>query len=111
MNIGKYSTPSSSTEGLREVTAGDVICPCCGQRSSEFLPFGQPPRPGARCPHCLCLERHRLMWLYLQNCTGFFHDQLRVFHFAPEPFFLNAFQALATLDYISAGLKLPYAAL
>jgi SAM-dependent methyltransferase len=100
----------SSEEATAEI-ANNVACPCCGQAAAQFLPFGQPPRPGARCPHCGCLERHRMMWHYLQEHTEFFQSFLRVLHFAPEPFFRQAFQELPNLDYLSADLSMRSAAI
>ena len=112
MNAKDQPPQSYPADSLQTASSkNQVICPCCGLPAPEFLPFGQPPRPGARCPNCLCLERHRLIWLYLQNCTTFFQDRLRVLHFAPEPFFLKTFEGLANLDYISADLNLLTAAL
>lgn len=49
-----------------------VQCPVCGNRYRKFMPYGYVnSRENALCPHCLALERHRLMWLYLQNETDF----------------------------------------
>ena len=47
-----------------------VECPVCGTRRRKFLPYGYVhSRPNALCPRCLSLERHRLLWLYLQRET------------------------------------------
>src|SRR5687768_49781 len=109
----KEQAPRNYPADLLQIAAAknQLICPCCGVPATEFLPFGRPPRSGARCPNCRCLERHRLVWLYLQNRTTFFNGRLRVLHFAPEPFFLTTFQALTNLDYISADLNRKTAAI
>lgn len=39
-----------------------VQCPVCGSQYRKFLPYGYVnARPNALCPHCLALERHRLL--------------------------------------------------
>jgi hypothetical protein len=50
-----------------------VECPICKNHYRQFLPYGRiNPRPNALCPSCLSLERHRLIWLYLQQKTNYF---------------------------------------
>ena len=47
-----------------------VECPLCGSHYRRFLPYGYVhSRANALCPHCLSLERHRLLWLYLTRET------------------------------------------
>ena len=56
----------------------------------SFLPYGYgKQRNNVLSPSTLSLERHRLLWLYLQNETNFFSEQLKVLHFAPEQCFLK----------------------
>jgi len=86
-----------------------VYCPCCGSHFRKFVPTGVQARPNARCPRCNSVERHRLLWLYLQNRTGFFSDGLKVLHVAPEPFFQKTFKAMPNLDYTSADIESPLA--
>jgi hypothetical protein len=59
-----------------------VECPVCGVKLRKFLPYGRlVSRPNALCPNCLALERHRLMALYLKECTNFFTEKsLKVLH-------------------------------
>lgn len=72
-----------------------VECPICGGHFRKFLPYGYGEAMDNRlCPKCLSLERHRLLWLYLKEKTGFFTDNLKVLHFAPEQPFLKRFRAL-----------------
>ena len=62
-----------------------VECPVCGTRRRKFLPYGYVhPRPNALCPRCLSLERHRLLWLYLQRETDLPTAYPRILHIAPE---------------------------
>jgi len=81
------------------------VCPCCRGHFRRFLSAGVVPRPNARCPRCHSLERHRLLWLYLQSRTNLFSERLKVLHFAPEYFFGTTFRAMSNLDYISADLE------
>lgn len=87
----------------------DVLCNVCGHQLRKFLPYGRKARENALCPHCLALERHRLMWLYLKEKTGFFKDNLRVLHVAPELCFIDKFKELRNLDYITGDLESPLA--
>jgi SAM-dependent methyltransferase len=84
-------------------------CPCCQTSFPHFVDFGVVRRPNAQCPGCKCLERHRLLWLYLQDRTNFFTVPQRVLHIAPEPAFQNAFRKMKNLTYVSADLHSPHA--
>jgi SAM-dependent methyltransferase len=55
------------------------------------------------------LERHRLIWLYLQKQTDFFRRKLTVLHIAPEPCFLPRFEKLHGDSYITADIESPLA--
>ncbi|MFN3402861.1 MAG: class I SAM-dependent methyltransferase [Cytophagaceae bacterium] len=87
----------------------NVECPIIQKKYRKFLPYGRIPRPNALCPDSLSLERHRLMWLYLKNKTNFFTANLKVLHIAPEHCFINKFESLPNLDYITADLESPLA--
>jgi len=92
----------------RVIAAGNrVECPCCGGRSRRFGPEGD--RSDAKCPKCGSLERHRLLWLWLQHRTNFFSDRLSVLHVAPERAFKRRFARLPNLEYLSADLDSPFA--
>jgi SAM-dependent methyltransferase len=86
-----------------------VECPVCGSKFSKFLPYGNIGAVNRLCPKCLSLERHRLMWLYLQNETEFFTKNLKVLHIAPEQSFHKRFRKLTNLDYTTADLVSPLA--
>lgn len=87
-----------------------VECPVCSKHFRKFLPYGYGKAMDNRlCPKCLSLERHRLLWLYLKEKTGFFTDNLKVLHFAPEQPFIKRFKALENLDYTTADLDSPIA--
>lgn len=87
-----------------------VECPVCEGRFTKFLPYGRlSPRPNALCPSCLSLERHRLMYLYLKNKTSFFEDKSYVLHVAPEYCFIDRFEKLSNLKYLTADIESPLA--
>lgn len=88
----------------------NVTCPVCEISYCKFLPYGRlNPRSNALCPDSLSLERHRLMWLYLNQETNFFTDDLKVLHIAPEICFLDKFKGMKNLDYTTADLESPLA--
>ncbi|MDT7830967.1 methyltransferase domain-containing protein [Flavobacteriaceae bacterium S356] len=83
--------------------------PIDGKSFRKFLPYGYGiQRPNVLAPGTLSLERHRLMWLYLQQETDFFSSQKKVLHMAPEQCFLKRFKKLEH-DYITADLYSPIA--
>ena len=94
----------------RQSCAPSVHCPICGSCYDSFLPFGETPRANALCPQCHSLERHRLLWLFLQKKTNIFTDpQVAVLDIAPVPFLSERFQKIPTINYLSIDLRSPYA--
>ncbi len=74
------------------------------------MPYGRiNPRPNALCPHCLSLERHRLIWMYLQQETDFFKTPLQVLHIAPEVCFMKRFEKQHGARYITTDIESPLA--
>lgn len=86
-----------------------VSCNVCRSQFRKFLPYGRKARENALCPNCLSLERHRLMWLFLQKETDFFTAPLKVLHIAPELCFIERMQALPNLDYVTGDIESPLA--
>ncbi|HBB92907.1 MAG TPA: SAM-dependent methyltransferase, partial [Bacteroidales bacterium] len=86
-----------------------VTCPVCGSSFKKFLPYGVHSRNNVLCPSCLSLERHRLIWIYLERETDFFTAPRRVLHVAPEQCFLGRFRKLKNLVYMTADLESPIA--
>lgn len=75
-----------------------------------FLPYGyENIRQNVLSPSTLSLERHRLLWLFLQNETDFFSKPLKILHFAPEQAFYKRFRKLTHLDYTTTDLNSPLA--
>ena len=86
-----------------------VQCPICGSTFRKFLPYGRQARNNALCPKCLSLERHRLIWLYLKRKTDFFTADHKMLHIAPELCFIDRFEDMDNLDYVTADLESPLA--
>ncbi len=86
-----------------------VTCNVCGHRYRKFLPYGRKARANALCPHCLSLERHRMMWLFLQERTDFFTARPKILHIAPELCFIKRFAAVHGDNYLTADLESPLA--
>jgi SAM-dependent methyltransferase len=90
----------------RALTAYDATpaaeCPCC-RHQGKFASFGIANRPGAMCPECGALERHRLLALALQS--GFFSVEAQnVLHFAPERVVCDFLRSSRPASYRSADL-------
>jgi len=107
--------------------------PIDGKSFRMFLPYGYGnQRNNVLSPSTLSLERHRLLWLYLQNETDFFESSLdsdspitkrkrlklrktapdevlKVLHFAPEQEFYKRFKKLNNIDYTTTDLLSPLA--
>ena len=108
--------------------------PIDGKSYSSFLPYGYGnQRNNVLSPSTLSLERHRLLWLYLQNETDFFQSELdsdspvtqnkriklrkdaetssalKVLHFAPEQEFYKRFKKQTNIDYTTTDLFSPLA--
>ena len=84
--------------------------PIDGSSYRKFLPYGyQNLRQNALCPGTLSLERHRLLWLYLDLKTNFLTDAIRVLHVAPEQVFYKKFKFFSHWDYTTTDLHSPLA--
>lgn len=87
-----------------------VQCPVCESNFRVFLPYGRlNPRPNALCPNCLSLERHRLIWIYLNEKTDFFTRPHDVLHVAPEACFMSRFEKIHGERYVTADIESPLA--
>jgi SAM-dependent methyltransferase len=83
-----------------------VLCPICNSKFKEFAPFGSGPRKNARCHNCNSLERHRLLWKYLNEKTDLFRKdrKIRLLHFAPEKVFYDIFSINQDIEYSPCDL-------
>jgi len=86
--------------------------PINGKTYRKFLPYGYDgvtKRDNVLSPGTMSLERHRLMWMYLQNRTNFFTEKAKVLHIAPEQCFYKLFRAMDNLDYTTGDYNSPIA--
>ncbi len=82
--------------------------PIDGRSFRTFLPYGyEKQRPNALSPSTLSLERHRLLWLYLETATDFFTTNKKVLHIAPEQCFIKRFKKIKNWEYTTADLYSP----
>ena len=87
-------------------------CPVCGSRYRRFMPYGYvTSREDALCPSCLALERHRIIWLWLKECSNIFEGHPRLLHIAPEVSLMRHFKRhyRDSKNYITADLESPLA--
>lgn len=88
-------------------------CPICGVRRRRFLPYGYvTSREDALCPRCLSLERHRMIWLWLERHSDLFATHPRLLHIAPEVSLMRYFQQHykeCKERYVTADLESPLA--
>lgn len=82
---------------------GDArACPCCdGQFRAMRATNG---RPEALCPRCGALERHRLLWLFIEREVGVERLRGRMLHVAPEPALEQRLTTLPDLEYVRGDL-------
>ncbi len=90
-------------------------CPICGAQRRKFLPYGYViVRDNALCPSCLSLERHRLLWLYLERETALLQETPQLLHIAPEVCIMKHLRKAYSSrnegqNYITADLESPLA--
>lgn len=87
----------------------NVSCNVCGHHYRKFLPYGRKSRSNALCPNCLSLERHRMIWQFLNEKTEFFNQTNKILHVAPELCFIKRFEAIHKENYITADIESPLA--
>lgn len=79
---------------------GDSVeCPCCESTFSRFLPHRG--RSRAKCPRCGALERHRVLWLFLERETDLLRRPGAMLHVAPEYAFLRRLSTVPGLRYVT----------
>ncbi|WP_172443359.1 class I SAM-dependent methyltransferase [Nonlabens agnitus] len=84
--------------------------PIDGKKFRSFLPYGYGKvRENVLSPSTLSLERHRLLWLYLQRETTLFSAPTKLLHFAPEQCFYHRFRESELIQYTTTDLNSPLA--
>lgn len=85
-------------------------CSVCESEFKKFMPYGRVyTRENALCPQCLSLERHRLIWNYLNTKTNFFSTGIHMLHVAPELCFIERFEKIHHKNYITGDIESPLA--
>jgi SAM-dependent methyltransferase len=84
----------------------DVECLICKAKYKLFRPYGIVERKNAQCPNCNSLERHRLLWSYVNDKTNLINNnsRIKILHIAPERFFYNLFDNAENIDYVPCDL-------
>lgn len=109
----RWILPRSSVEALREARAvvnrvrhwgRGFRCPICRATLRAFRPWGDPADKQKLCPVCYSLERHRLVWLYLQQETELLTGVSSILHVAPEWGLQRAFRRCRGVRYLSIDL-------
>jgi SAM-dependent methyltransferase len=105
--VNKKQAINQSIETLLALRAllflgNNYTCPCCGWRLRAFTHGGSSLRirPLGYCPRCNSKARHRRWWLFLEQETNLFRDQLRLFHVSPNYCLSRRFSALPNIDYV-----------
>lgn len=84
--------------------------PIDGKSFKSFLPYGYGiVRENVLSPSTLSLERHRLLWLYLNRETDLLTRPQSLLHFAPEQCFYKRFRESETITYTTTDLLSPLA--
>ncbi|MDX1995156.1 MAG: methyltransferase domain-containing protein [bacterium] len=124
----KAALPLKTRRQVREIyrfvrstarRGGSVTCPCCGWSFRSFSSGGASPPRAALCTRCASLERHRWMWLYIQNHTSLLNtllpyanaaldknERMHLIHFAPEISLARSFSKQPHVRYTGVDLEL-----
>ena len=106
----------------RRLNHGDrYSCPICDSHLSSMLAHGHDSpifkkysvvgggyRANAACPVCGCVDRERLIYLYLRECAKIHEKPLSVLHLAPEPGIERKLERMRNLDYLTADFLEPH---
>lgn len=90
----------------KSIKGDSVYCPICKLKFKCFVSGGMDNRLDARCYNCNSLERHRLLYLYMDKKLNLFNvdTKIKLLHFAPEKFFYDIFSNLKNFDYVPCDL-------
>jgi SAM-dependent methyltransferase len=66
-------------------------------------------RGNAKCPGCGSLERHRLLWLYLENELNISTSKIKLLNIAPDYAIQTKLRKVKNVDYTSIDLESPIA--
>lgn len=78
-------------------------CPLCEKKLDSYLEFNK--RPNALCPNCASLERHRSVWLFLNDeLERKTSKPMHILHFSPEDSISSAVSKIKNIDYYPVDL-------
>ena len=82
-------------------------CPCCGWKLRAFTHGGvsMKTRPNGYCPRCNSKARHRRDWLYLQEKTNLFSDNIRLLHVSPKYALSRRLTKMPSIDFVGVDLE------
>jgi glycosyltransferase involved in cell wall biosynthesis/Tfp pilus assembly protein PilF len=83
----------------------NLFCPVCDTQAERFLTYGVKKRSNACCPRCGAMERHRLLWLYLQTQTDIFRKNIKMLDVAPSNLISERLKSQPNIDYLSIDLQ------
>ena len=106
-----YGAATGALHNVRTAKSGARFhCPICRGWYRSFLPFGLNQRRHARCPGCGSLERHRFLWLYLEDHLHLTQRRSKILHVAPELPIRSILSRLPNISYATIDLYDPGAA-
>lgn len=106
----KLILPQIAINKLRtyKYRGNNVLCPICNSSFNKFGPYGIIKRENAKCHKCGSLERHRLIFKYINEKFTLLNnnskEKIRLLHFAPEKIFYNIFSNNNGIDYTACDL-------
>jgi len=102
----KYIKELIRQREVNNYRGNDVFCPICESHFKQFATYGVDKRINARCLNCNSLERHRLLWKYLNDKINYDNNgRFKMLHFAPQRKFLKKFSNDPNIDYTPCDLN------
>ncbi len=78
---------------------GNVTCCLCNKKYLTFLPSGDDIKAHARCPGCDSIDRHRQLWLLLEEDIKNAKTPYHILHIAPEKQIGKRLSAMENIEY------------
>ena len=104
--LRKYVKKIIQKKEIKAYKGNNVFCPMCQSQFRVFATYGVEKRENARCLNCNSLERHRLLWKYLNEKTTLNDgSKVKMLHFAPQRSYLKAFSENKNIEYTPADLN------
>lgn len=104
--LRKYVKNTLRKYEIKKHQGDQVYCSMCESHFSSFSPYGVEKRDNARCVNCNSLERHRLLWKFLNEKTDLNKNKgAKMLHFAPQRWYLNAFAHNPNIDYTPCDIN------